>query len=195
MTIQRENPSKKSRRRLPDWDYATPGLYFVTICTQKHQWFFGKVIDEQMHKNQMGILAEEKWLSIQHHHANVILDKFVVMPNHIHGILCLTDDNSQSNERNVATLRATSLRNHSETTIEYFTRISPKSGSLSTIIRDYKSAVTREIRKNISNSFAWQPRYYDHIIRTEEDLENLREYIQLNPANWQPNLSEALTHA
>ena len=195
MTVQRRGSINKSQRRLLDWYYAAPGLYFVTICTHKRQWFFGKVINEQMHKNQMGNIAEQKWLSIPSHQANVILDEFIIMPNHIHGILCLMDNDSYSDERNVATLRATSLRNHIETETDYFKRISPKSRSLSSIIRGYKSAVTRKTHKNISNNFAWQPRFYDHIIRTEDDLENLCEYIQSNPADRHPNPAEAFAHA
>ena len=106
MKNQRAKPSKQSQRRLPGWDYASPGLYFVTICTLKRQWFFGKVSEGQMHRNQMGTIAHERWLSIPVHHENVIMDAFIIMPNHIHGILYLMDKEDLTKESNVATLRA-----------------------------------------------------------------------------------------
>ena len=173
-----------SQRRLQGWDDAASGLYFVTICTQKRQWFFGKITDGEMLKNQMGEIAQKDWLSIPAHHKNVILDEFIVMPNHIHGILYLTDRDNLSEERNVATLRATSLPNQTASPSDYFSKISPKGNSLSAIIRSFKVVVTRDIHRKVSESFAWQPRFYDHIIRKEEDLLNLREYIHLNPENW-----------
>jgi REP element-mobilizing transposase RayT len=132
-----------------------------------------------MHLNKIGTTANQHWKTIPHHHNNVQLDEFIIMPNHIHGILILFD-----NDDSVETLHATSLRDDFDSKSDLFRSISPKRGSLSTIIRSYKSSVTRIVRKNILVDFAWQSRFYDHIIRTERDLEHLREYVLLNPLNW-----------
>ena len=163
-------------QRLPDWDYAAPGRYSVTLCTKERNPYFGEIVDGEMKRNEMGEVAHNYWIEIPSHHSNVSIDEFIIMPDHIHGIFLLTN-----NEDVVETLHATSLRKEINQNSGYYSEISPKEGSLSTIIRSYKSAVTREIHKHLSPSFGWQSRYYDHILRTETDLNNLREYIHLNP--------------
>ena len=162
--------------RLPDWDYATPGWYLVTICTHGRVPWFGEVVDGKMVRNELGEVAQKLWGEIPSHHNYVTLDEFIIMSDHIHGILLISDESET-----VATLHATSPRDNAKSESHHYSNISPKKGSLSTIIRSYKSAVTREIHKHLSPSFGWQSRYYDHIIRTETDLNNLREYIHLNP--------------
>lgn len=102
------------------------------------------------------------------------------MPNHVHGILVITDDDDPEKD-SVAALHARSLQSDSVSEAEYFSGISPQKGSLSAIIRSYKSAVTKLIHTDLDPTFAWQARFYDHIIRSEHDLENLRLYISLNP--------------
>ena len=183
--------------RIPGWDYASPGAYFVTICTQGHRCYFGKVAYRKMMLNKMGRIAELFWKDIPAHHSNVVLDEFVIMPNHVHGIIVIAEENHPADDP-VATLHATSLR-RVERDADYFSAISPKKGSLSTIIRSYKSAVTKNIRANLNPAFAWQPRFFDHIIRSERDLDNLRSYIAYNPDSWrhadQPIIMEAAIHA
>ena len=95
------------------------------------------------------------------------------MPNHVHGIIQLLGDEYTS--RDVACNVSTS---------EHMSNISPKSGTLSTIVRSYKSAVTRSIRKHHHPKFEWQPRFYDHVIRNDQSLNKIRQYINLNPKNW-----------
>lgn len=138
-----------------------------------------------MQLNPLGKTAQENWKAIPAHHKNVVLDAFVIMPNHIHGILILMND-----EINVETLHATSLQSKINARSNYYRSISPQKGSLSTIIRSYKSSVTQHIKKILDPKFAWQPRFYDHIIRTERDLENLRLYIEANPENWGNNKTD-----
>lgn len=182
-----QNQFRIKSSRLPDWDYAVPGLYFVTIGTQDHKHYLGSIKNRKMQLNQAGEIAEKSWIEIPQHHNNVLLDAFVIMPNHIHGILLIVD-----NEENVETLHTTSLRSESSLDSDFYSKISPKKGSLSTIIRSYKSSITRIIRKNLIPHFAWQSRFYDHIIRTEQDLDNLRQYIALNPENL---IAEVIPHA
>ena len=87
--IKNKNPRKPIR--LKNWDYSSPGYYFVTICTKDHQHFFGVVVDNKMQLSQIGKIAENCWQEIPHHFQHVKLDEFIFMPNHVHGILILTD--------------------------------------------------------------------------------------------------------
>ncbi len=185
MPVLYQDKFRTASTRLPEWDYATPSAYFVTICTKGMRCCFGKVRNGEVILNKAGITAQENWLAIPSHYNNVVLDSFIIMPNHIHGILILSDPDLPTHQSvTVETLHATSLRAASkEFDSSFFSKISPKKGSLSAIIRSYKSSTTRMIRKQPNTDFAWQSRFYDHIIRTERDLENLRLYIALNPEN------------
>lgn len=123
-----------------------------------------------MQFSEIGQIGDEFWREIPQHFPNVQLDEFVVMPNHVHGIICITN-------KSVETRHGASLQNNSE-----FGSLIP--GSLPSIINHYKSAVTRWARKHQYLDFAWQPRFHDHIIRDDESLDKIRLYIQQNPANW-----------
>jgi len=155
--------------RLQNWDYTSPGYYFVTICTKFRQLLFGELEEGDMRLSPVGEIAWRYWADIPSHFANANLDEFVVMPNHVHGILILAE-----------TQHAASLQE--PTTGRKFGPLQPR--SLSTIIRSYKSAVTRWARKNGYEDFAWQARFYDHIILGESSLHSIRQYIQDNPTKW-----------
>ncbi len=178
--------------RLPGWDYATPDMYFVTVCTKDMRCYFGKVVDGKMFLNKVGEIAHQNWLSIPSHNKNVNLDSFIINPNHMHGILILSDwtENPETHPA-LETWHATSLRNSKSS--DYYANISPKKGSLSAVIRSYKSATTRSIRIVSGGAFSWRARFYDHIIRTKTYLDNLRLYIQRNPQSWlqENNLSKS----
>lgn len=168
-------------RRLPGWVYRNPGYYFVTIVTKDRIPYFGYVLDDEMYLSDAGIIAQNLWESIPSHFSHAMLDYFVIMPNHIHGIIILSNTSEQP-VSSVMTLHATSLQEKS------MGDISPKRGSLSTIIRSYKSAVTRQLRQEGLDDFAWLSRFHDHIIRVDVELDHIREYIQNNPILWQLNL-------
>jgi putative transposase len=161
--------------RLPGWNYSSPGYYFVTICTRNSSSYFGEVVAEKVELSEIGICARRFWIEIPEHFSNISLDEYVVMPNHVHGIFVI-----QEPEKTVETLHATSLHERQGSMSNIF----PKPGSLSAIVRSYKSAVTRWVRKNGYSSFAWQPRFYDHIIRNDESLDEIRRYIRNNPLEW-----------
>jgi REP element-mobilizing transposase RayT len=147
-------PQRKSPR-LQGYDYSQSGAYFITICTHQRQNLFGEVIDGVMHCSQAGDIAMACWHIIPNHYPAVELDAFVVMPNHIHGILVLDGDGKQ------------------------FKTV------LGRVINGYKGAVTARIREQIdSNLVAWQGRYHDHIIRDERGLNLIRAYVENNPAKW-----------
>ena len=118
-----------------------------------------------MRLSQEGIIAQQCWKQIPRHFENVELDEFVVMPNHIHGIIIL-NDHGRDVQLNVPT------------------RLSPKKGSLSVIIRTYKAAVTTECRRKGLSDFRWQSRFYEHIIRSDKDLDKIRDYISGNVLQW-----------
>ena len=166
------NPDKHRRRsiRLKDFDYSQAGAYFVTICTYNKKCLFGKVISGEMQPNECGRVIEEEWLKTAEIRKNVELDVFVVMPNHFHGILVIEDK-----------CRGTV---HRAPTLEQFAK--PTSGSLPTIVRYFKSAVTRRINDLRGTSYTpvWQRNYYEHVIRNEDDLNEIREYIANNPVKW-----------
>jgi REP element-mobilizing transposase RayT len=159
--------------RLSGYNYNQPGDYFVTICTKKFACHFGDVVDEEVRLSDVGKIANKCWLEIPKHFENVELDGYIVMPNHVHGIVRILDSVG------VADLRP--LQNDKNTK-EQFDR---SKMLLSKIIHGFKSSVTCIIYKqNLRISFKWQRYYYDHIIETDEALDNIREYIRLNPLNW-----------
>jgi putative transposase len=177
--------------RLQNWDYRWAGAYFITICTQNREHYFGEIMDGKMQLSNLGVVADILWHQIPHHHLNVELGAFVVMPNHIHGVLIINNDTDNvDNVDNVETLHATSLQQQQTTQTpdnqinEQMSKISPKSNSISVIIRSYKSAVTKHANR-LGFDFKWQSRFHDHIIRNDQSFQKISEYITNNPANWQ----------
>ncbi len=163
--------------RLQNWDYRWSGAYFITICTKDRKHYFGKINNEKMQLSHIGILADVLLYEIKNHSINIEIGEYVVMPNHVHLILILNNDNI---DFVVETLHATSLRQQPN---QFMSDISPKSGSVSTIIRSYKSAVTKHAHR-LGFEFEWQTRFHDHIIRDEKSFNKISEYIINNPKNW-----------
>jgi len=156
----------KKQYRLKGYDYSSGGCYFVTICMQNRKHFFGQVVEEEIRLSKLGKIAKDYWLEIPKHFLCVELDQYVVMPNHVHGIVVI-----HSNRRNAPW--------HVPTGIQPLVK-----NSLSSIINHYKGAVKRFCNKNDLEYFSWQLRYYDHIVRNDEDLNRIREYIIHNPLKW-----------
>ena len=163
----------RSRRsiRLPGYDYSQPGCYFVTICTWGKDNLFGNVLNHTMELNAVGQVVEELWANIPAHRPGVIPDEFIVMPNHIHGIVVIPNNR-----------RGTACR--APTAAERFGY--PVAGSLPTIVRSFKSAATTAINqlRGTPGAPIWQRNYYEHVIRGETPLNRIRQYILDNPANW-----------
>lgn len=151
--------------RLKGYDYSQPGAYFVTINTAQKQAFFDDPSIRQA--------AEECWREIPRHAPTVHLDQWVVMPDHVHGLLFLHELAMDLIDRTVVDPTQSSDPLSSE--------ISPRSGSLGVIIRTYKAAVTTACRRIGRDDFAWQRNYYEHIVRTERSLNAIRNYIANNP--------------
>ena len=133
--------------RLKNWDYRWNETYFITICAQDRENYFGQIHDGKMKLSEIGIIADVMWYEIKNHVENIDLGAFLVMPNHVHGILILKGNESNNYiDSNVETLHATSLPQTSQNDPnknEFMSNISPKSGSVSAIIRSYKSAVSK----------------------------------------------------
>ena len=173
------NPDIHHRRsiRLRNYDYAQAGAYFVTICVQHRECLFGEIIDQAMRLNAVGRTAAECWQDIPVHFPHAASDEWTVMPNHVHGIVVITDTAGRDTACRVPT--------HRTPTTEQFGK--PVSGSLPTVVRSFKSAVTRHVNilRDTPGNKLWQPRYWEHVIRNETELYRIREYIRTNPARWQ----------
>jgi len=169
--------------RLPEYDYSDFGIYFVTICTYQRERVFGEILNRKMVLNNDGKIAEQYWLDIPNRFAHVELDKYVIMPNHVHGIIKIVRDfgnvgaQCDVGAQRVVPLHCAPLRKNK------FQHILP--GSLGVIVRNYKSIITKLCRKNNDEYIIWQRNYHERIIRTDRELNNVRQYILNNPANWQ----------
>ncbi|MCK4420151.1 transposase [candidate division WOR-3 bacterium] len=162
--------------RLKSWDYASTGYYFVTVCTKDKKCYFGNVTEKEIRLSEIGEVVQGFWLKIPEHFGNVELDEYVMMPNHLHGILIIEKGKNCRDEA-LPRLYTGKYPNMS--------RISPKAVSLSVIIGSYKSICTKKIRNSGVTSYSWQSGFYDHIIRNRKSLLKIREYIINNPLRWQ----------
>jgi REP element-mobilizing transposase RayT len=155
--------------RLRRFDYSQPGTYFVTMTTHWRACWFGEVVGCEMKLSDIGKIAHDEWQAIATRRVAVALDAFIVMPNHLHGIVRIL-----SNGRGEASLAPTRA----------IARTS--AGSLGAIIGSFKAGVSRRVAAlQRGRSIAlWQPGYQDHIVRTDGELERIRQYIAANPARW-----------
>jgi putative transposase len=179
--------------RLRDFDYTSPGAYFVTICARERGSPFGGVADGEIHRTREGQVACETWIGIPEHFLWVTLDDFVIMPDHLHGIIVINDRGGGKRcEGNVAAVasgddvgapHAVPLQTIPRQT-ERFGR--PVAASVPTIVRSFKAAATRRINelRGTPGAVIWQSGYYEHVVRDEEDLDRIRRYIADNPPRW-----------
>jgi len=160
--------------RLKGYDYSEPGDYFVTVCTKGFKCLFGDVVDGEVVLNKVGEATRKSWMEIPRHFLNIELDEFSIMPNHVHGIITIID-----NDQNC---RGVQLNAPTEN--EYFSKISPKKNTLGVIVRTFKGSVKKWCNENCFKHFQWQRNYYEYIIRGEKDLDRIRDYIVFNPGKW-----------
>ena len=188
--MNKYNPDFHNRRslRLKNYDYTQAGVYFITICVNKHQCVFGKIIEGNMRLNEIGTIVRNEWLKTAKLRPNVQLHNFVVMPNHFHGILEITDMGiAHCVDDGGVARNAPTTTEHTETINEYMSSISPKTGEMGTIIRAFKSAVTKNIRL-AGYDFRWQRNLYEHIIRNDADYDRIDNYIASNPVHWKKDI-------
>ncbi|HNS42426.1 MAG TPA: transposase [Taishania sp.] len=176
--------------RLQNWDYGSNGAYFITICTQNREHFFGEIVDGKMQLNELGQLAEKYWLEIPDHFPFIELGNFVIMPNHTHGILILDSDSDTGSDTGSNCRDAINRVSTIGTTADNTTTGGVTGNknpmlhqNISRIIRWYKGRCSFEMRK-IHADFAWQSRFHDHIIRDTPSFKRIQTYIDNNPMNW-----------
>ena len=150
--------------RLREYDYTQTGYYFVTICTQDRKEFFGYVKEGSMNLSEYGEIANQCWYDLPKHYLNCSLDSFIIMPNHVHGIIVIDSKKIVGNG------------------FKPF-----PTHDLSEIIRGFKTFSSRRINEEMAGNdrFQWQKSFYDHAIRNERSLHNLKQYIQNNPLKWE----------
>lgn len=152
---------KRKQNRLTNYNYSQPGYYFVTICTQNRICCFGDVINGEMVLNNYGQTVKTCWFDLPNHYANCNLDEFSVIPNHFHGIIIIAPVGNG--------LKPFPTKTH----------------GLPEIIRGFKTFSSRKINNLNQINFSWQKSFYDHVIRKDESLDKIREYIKNNPKRWE----------
>jgi REP element-mobilizing transposase RayT len=182
MSQSKFDPQKHHRRsiRLPKYDYSQPGAYFVTIVTWHRESLFGEVVKGRMVLSKFGLVAKLQWENLPKRFPNISLGAFVIMPNHMHGIIVIVTGKGTAG--NPSDLDVEPSRR--APTIEQFQK--PVKGSIPTIIRSYKSSVSYRINliRRTQDIPVWQRNYYEHVIRNERDLQNKIDYINANPLLW-----------
>ena len=167
--------------RLKDFDYSQAGAFFVTICTKNRQCLFGKIHQGLMELNASGRVAAAQWLRLPNRFSGLELGEWIVMPNHIHGILVITGKGEASRHQSFAS---------PEPIIKDASPLRPNGtapGSVGAIIQIFKSVTSRKISTQIENfkGSVWQRNYYEHVIRNESELHAISDYILANPQNWE----------
>ena len=185
--------TKHHRRsiRLPGYDYRSPGAYFVTMCVQGGECLLGEVVDGEMQLGGWGQVASHYWKRIPDHSEHMELDVWVVMPNHMHGIIVINGrgEASPASTPSIDNLRPGAARlQDQEAARDASPLLQPalQPGSLGAVVGNYKSVTTRRINRSrgMPGTPFWQRNYWEHIIRNEQSLNRIREYIENNPARW-----------
>lgn len=193
MPINQKEPHRRSIR-LQNYDYSQSGLYYVTISTQDQKCMLGEIMDGEMCLNQAGSIAQSIWNTLPERFPYVELDQSIVMPNHMHGIIALVGTSSMPQGDFYTAKIPERFRPfmHGVNAIHqgHITDTDSQAGAihrtpaLGEIIRTFKGAATYLIRTTGGPGFAWHRDYYEHIIRNDDDLNRIRQYIVNNPARW-----------
>lgn len=177
------DPQKHHRHsiRLPAFDYAQPGAYYVTIVAWQREYLFGDIVNGEMKLSKLGLVAKQQWEKLPIRFPNIDLGAFVIMPNHMHGIIVIMSGRGTAGHPK--NLGGESIRR--APTHEQFQK--PVKGSIPTIVRSYKSAVSNRINliRGTQDVPVWQRNYYEHVIRNDKDVQNKTDYINANPLLWE----------
>ena len=189
--------NQRKSLRLPNWDYRWNAHYFVTICTKNRVKYFGEIINGEMHLSDAGKIANDLWYEIPNHSKNVVLGEFVVMPDHIHGIITIDNPippfsfsssyigigQAHSLYMMQISMGVTNPKHLLKLTAENrFQNIGPN--SLSSIVGSYKSAVSKHVRRT-GIKFEWQKFFYERIVRSKLAYFVISKYIKNNPIKWE----------
>ena len=201
------NPNIHHRRsiRLKGYDYSQAGLYFITICCQDRAHLFGEVVNREMVLNEYGIIAHNEWMKTPEIRNNVELGEFVIMPNHIHGIIRIlgrgelhSPDKTMPDKTMRDDLTANDITRNDITANDIMpdnellndnrgecnSPLRGTSNTIGAIVRGYKSSVTKQLNLLNIGCVVWQRNYYENIIRNEQSYQTISEYIINNPAKW-----------
>lgn len=178
------NPAIHNRHsiRLPGYDYTQPGAYYLTILTHKREHLFGEVVGGVMELSPVGEVVQEEWLKIPTHFSNVVLDAYVIMPDHTHGIVVITEGEVHTGKGKAF---SDDFVKSSENALPI--RLGSEPGSIPAIVQNFKSITSRKINKLLKapGSTIWHRNYYEHVIRDEADFKRIATYIQQNPLKWE----------
>ena len=172
--------------RLKDFDYSQVGAYFVTICTYDRECLFGQIVDEKMRSNEFGRLVAEEWSRSGKIRHEMDMDEFIVMPNHVHGIIkIMGSEKGVGNQRHVGATGRSPLP------------AGPAPNSIGAFVAGFKSIATKRINdmRGTPRVPIWQRNYYEHVIRDEKSLNRIREYILTNPERWESDKENPLKYA
>jgi putative transposase len=183
----KHRPQQHHRRsiRLNSYDYSSPGAYFITICAHRKRCVFGEIVDGRMHRNDCGDIVQEEWFRSATIRKEIQFDAWVVMPNHVHGIVMITPPVGAHGQMPAFAIAPPKTGPHDHAPLQgRLPRRRPR--SLGTFVGGFKSAVRSRINKmrGTIGLPVWQSNYYEHVIRNEDDLNQIREYILTNPMRW-----------
>jgi REP element-mobilizing transposase RayT len=157
--------------RLPYFDYALSGSYYITICSQKKRCIFSEINNDTIRLLPLGKILDEEWRKTSELRPSVAIDDFVIMPNHIHAIITLTDGKGTNDIP--------------DTDSPFRSFGGSEKDSVSSIVAHVKSIVTKRARKELGiTDEIWQRSFYEHIIRDDKDMRRIRDYIRINPIEW-----------
>ena len=205
-----KNKYRIDSTRLKGWDYSSNGYYFITICAYQRKCLFGEIINEEMKLNLFGKIIKQEWLKSEKIRKEIRLDSFIIMPNHIHGIVIIDKPiempiieqaaNHKPISRLVETHGCASYNNENQGTKTHChvslqkpsnekPTLSRLPKSLPSFISGFKSVTTKKINtyRKIQKGCVWQPSFYDSIIKNEKELNTIRQYIHINPVKWSIN--------
>jgi len=200
MSDKFQNKYRIASARLPGWNYGWNASYFISICTKDRECFFGEIVNGEMNLSKTGVIADLMWYEIKNHAKGVELDEFIVMPNHVHGIITLNGEDERpptilnaNGDSNVETRHALSPKKQNDNSIVETRHAlslpaqqrfqNQGKNTISSIVGGYKAAVTKHANR-LKFDFAWQPRFHDHIIRDEQSFQTISNYIINNAQNW-----------
>jgi len=157
--------------RLQEYDYSQVGAYFITLCTQNKACLFGKIAEGAMHLNRIGLIVAEEWMRCAVIRQEIELDEWVVMPNHIHGIVIINH----------------AMRTTSRSPLQDAAKPGLVPKSLGSLVGGFKAATTKRINeiRHTPGIPVWQRNYYEHVIRNEDELSSICQYIEENPLKWE----------
>jgi len=174
------DPAVHHRRsiRLKNYDYSKPGYYFVTIVVRDRKCVLGEVRDGEVRLSRVGEMVRDVWQGLSDHFPGMALDEFVVMPNHLHGVVVI----NPTNDRNVS-VGATFMAPHVRCSMRRMGAMN-RAPTLGEVVRRFKAVSARAIHRGGFGAFVWQRNYHEHIIRSDLSLTAVRNYILCNPTEW-----------